>query len=414
MKNETLSLLSDAALISEVGRLARAEHDATVALVEHLAELGARRLYLAAGFSSLFTYCREVLALSEGEAYNRVVASRAVRRFPMVLDRLADGAVNLTTIRLLHKHLTPTNHRELLDASAGKSKREVERLVAARFPQPAVPFSVRKVSAAAPPAHVEVFVPRLPAVDAAPVVAATTSAPTEVAVTPTPSRPARPATISPISEDQYSVRFTASVGTWEKLQAAQDLLRHSLPTGDVSAIFDRALQLLLEDLAKKKFGATTQPRSSKGTKPGSRGIANEVKRIVWVRDCARCAFVSASGRRCTERGRLEFHHVLPYAAAGDATVENIQLRCRAHNTHESIVFFGPIREDMDRMCEAIPEWHVSPALSGQAPRPEPRRTEPFVRSQGRVRAVALSPTNVGGRGAAFLLDVRRTSPPCGS
>ncbi|MGH9888027.1 MAG: HNH endonuclease [bacterium] len=395
MKNETLSLLSDAALISEVGRLAHAEHDATVALVEHLAELGARRLYLAAGFASLFTYCREMLALSEGEAYNRVVASRAVRRFPLVLDRLADGAVNLTTIRLLHKHLTPANHRDLLDASAGKSKRDVERLVAARFPQAAVPFSVRKVSAAAPPADVEVSLPTMPADVSLPMAAtveaasvgATAADPSKPDLTPTPTRPA---TIRPISEDQYSVRFTASAGTWEKLQAAQDLLRHSLPDGNVGAIFDRALQLLLEDLARKKFAATDRPRPSSGTQPGSREVAAAVKRVVWVRDCARCAFVSASRRRCTERSRLEFHHVLPYAAGGEATVENIQLRCRAHNAHESTVFFGPIREGMDRVSETIQEWHVSPALSGQSP----------LRSAGE-------------RGGAFFPDVRRTLPSCG-
>src|SRR6185295_9977932 len=145
MKNETLSHLSDAVLVAEVERLARTERDTTVDLVAHLAELAARQLYLAAGFSSLFQYCREVLALSEGEAYNRVIAARAVRRFPVVLDRLASGRVNLTTIRLLFKHLTVENHGELLDAAADQSKREVERLVAARFPQPSAPFSVRKV-----------------------------------------------------------------------------------------------------------------------------------------------------------------------------------------------------------------------------------------------------------------------------
>src|SRR5688572_22834102 len=140
MKNTMPSQLSNDALVAEVTRLAKAEHDVTVALVVHLAELGARRLFADAGFSSLFQYCREVLSLSEGEAYNRVVAARAVRRFPIVKDRLSDGSVNLTTIRLLFKHLTPQNHRNLLDASAGKSKRDVELLIATRFPQPPVPF----------------------------------------------------------------------------------------------------------------------------------------------------------------------------------------------------------------------------------------------------------------------------------
>jgi hypothetical protein len=33
--------------------------------------------------------------------------------------------------------------------------------------------------------------------------------------------------------------------------------------------------------------------------------------------------------------------VIPAAAGGKATVENIQLRCRAHNGHEVDLFFGP-------------------------------------------------------------------------
>ena len=256
MKNRTLSHLSDAALVTEVKRLACTEHDVTVALVIHLAELGARRLYLAAGFSSLFGYCREVLALTEGEAYNRVTAARAVRKFPFVLDRLTNGFINLTTIRLLFKHLTPTNHRELLEASTGKSKRDVERLLAARFPQPAVSFSARKVPSA--PGIVEPSLPFAALVETGPAQGTSSDAVGVVVPIAPPvaeagvARPVRPATITPTAEDQFSVRFTATSATWEKLQAAQDLLRHSVPKGEVSVILDRALKLLLEDLARKK------------------------------------------------------------------------------------------------------------------------------------------------------------------
>jgi hypothetical protein len=65
------SHLSDGALIAEVARCARDERRATAQLVAHLAELDARQLYLAAGKSSLFTYCRDVLGLSDDAAYNR-------------------------------------------------------------------------------------------------------------------------------------------------------------------------------------------------------------------------------------------------------------------------------------------------------------------------------------------------------
>jgi 5-methylcytosine-specific restriction endonuclease McrA len=66
-----------------------------------------------------------------------------------------------------------------------------------------------------------------------------------------------------------------------------------------------------------------------------------VKRDVWARDAGQCAFVGTNGR-CAERGFLEFHHAVPFAAGGSATTDNIQLRCRAHNSYEAELFFGPL------------------------------------------------------------------------
>ena len=64
-----------------------------------------------------------------------------------------------------------------------------------------------------------------------------------------------------------------------------------------------------------------------------------VRRQVWQRDGGRCAFVGTRGR-CRETTFLEFHHVEPYSVGGDATADNIALRCRAHNTHEARLYFG--------------------------------------------------------------------------
>ena len=118
------------------------------------------------------------------------------------------------------------------------------------------------------------------------------------------------------------------------------MLRHAVPSGDDAAILDRALTALLADLARKKFAVTEAPRPSRGTAPGSRHVPAEVRRAVFLRDLGRCAFVGTDGRRCHERGFLEFHHLRPYAVGGEATVENIQLRCRRHNDYEARTYFG--------------------------------------------------------------------------
>jgi hypothetical protein len=64
-----------------------------------------------------------------------------------------------------------------------------------------------------------------------------------------------------------------------------------------------------------------------------------VRREVWRRDEGRCAFSGPAGR-CGETAFLEFHHVQTYADDGPPTVENIQLRCRAHNQYEAALQFG--------------------------------------------------------------------------
>ena len=139
--------LSDPELLQEVRRLAGQERHAIARLIAALGELDARRLYLGEGCSSLFTYCTQVLHLSEHAAYGRIEAARAARKWPAILELLADGSVHLTAIGLLAPHLTAENHQQVLAAARHKSKREVEEIVASLRPQPPVPASVRRLPA---------------------------------------------------------------------------------------------------------------------------------------------------------------------------------------------------------------------------------------------------------------------------
>ena len=326
----SLRQLSDGELVARVNDLAARERDATALLVAHLAELDTRDVHLRAGYGSLFAYCRTALALSEAEAYNCVEAARGARRFPVILERLAEGSVNLTAVRLLVPHLTEANHREVLDAARGKGRADVEGIVARLSPRPDVPPSLRKLPTPALAA---------PVLPAAPLPAATVPVSTvrvvTVAVAGYPGQ-----AVAPLSPDRYRLQLTIGLETLEKLRLARDMLRHAIPSGDEAAVLDRALTALLSDLARKKFAAADTPRPSRGTAPGSRHVPAEVKRAVFLRDLGRCAFVGTGGRRCAERAFLEFHHAHPYAMGGEATVDNIQLRCRRHNDFEARADFG--------------------------------------------------------------------------
>jgi len=333
MKIDIPHHLSDAELEAELKALARGEQEATARLISRLVEFDARRLYLPAGFSSLFNYCCEVLHLSEPAAYNRIEVARAARRFPDILPMLGEGSLSLATVRLLAPQLTADNCEQLLAAAAGKSKREVEQMLAGRFPRPDVPTLIRKLPTA-PSLRPPPIASEVPAVGTPAVLPLARPSPP-----PLPA-PARRPVVRPLARDRYEIRFTATAEIREKLRLAQDLLRHAVPTGDVAQVIDRALTLLLEDLARKKFGATDRPRASRGTTPGGRGVAAKVRRTAWSRDEGRCGFVSKSGRRCNATAFIEFDHVVPYGMRGEGTVQNIRLLCRAHNAFESERFYG--------------------------------------------------------------------------
>ena len=143
--------------------------------------------------------------------------------------------------------------------------------------------------------------------------------------------------LSVLSVDYYKLQVTISQSTHEKLRRAQDLLRHTNPTGDLATLLDRAVTLLLADFERRRCAATPAPRAPATEGGTGRHIPATVKREVWQRDQGRCAFIGTSGR-CRETAFVEFHHVEPFAEGGLATVENIQLRCKAHNLYEASLF----------------------------------------------------------------------------
>ena len=79
---DSLSALSNQQLREQVATLATREREATARLIAALAEMESRRLYLAEGFSSLFTYCTQALHFFQDAAYNRTRAAGAARRWP--------------------------------------------------------------------------------------------------------------------------------------------------------------------------------------------------------------------------------------------------------------------------------------------------------------------------------------------
>jgi 5-methylcytosine-specific restriction endonuclease McrA len=327
--------ISDDELEATLGRLLGAGARLEARIVAHLAEIEERRVHLLAGYSSLYDYCRKRLALSDYEAFARIAAARVARKYPLIFEMLEQRKLHLTAICEVREFLTAENHRELRAEVSGQSKLQVREILARRFPRADVRASLKK----------------LPELD-------------------------------PLSPGRYRLLLTLNAEQKEKVDLARALLSHANPAGDLAVVVERALDALIAQLEKRRFGQR-EPRDSAGViarshaKPDEaksdeaksdeaksdeaksdesrhspmlacasrsveidkaegrstrrKHIPNVVRRELVARDGARCSFISEGGKCCEERGFLQFHHRHPWARGGADTLENLALLCHAHN-----------------------------------------------------------------------------------
>jgi 5-methylcytosine-specific restriction endonuclease McrA len=362
MHDFRLSHLSDAALLRDLAKLVVQDRATTASLLAHIAEIDARRLYVPAGYSSMHAYCVEKLRLSEDAAYKRIRAARAARRFPSLFEAVAEGRIHLAGVCLIAGHLTPENASELIEAAIDRKKFEIEAWLARRFPMAEPPAFVRpihprpqletvRVRDDVAPVGAPAAGPTLGGDPARPDVDLLSAAtPPKIGGQLAPGPVAGVPTVASPMPERYLVQVAISKSTHDKLLRAQALLSHAVPSGNVAQVIDRALDALITQLEKRKFGsvqvpsqpARSAPKAARRPSSASRArhIPARVRRAVWERDQGRCTFVSSNGTRCGSRKFLEYDHIEPVARGGVASVDGMRLRCRAHNQYEAERTFG--------------------------------------------------------------------------
>jgi 5-methylcytosine-specific restriction endonuclease McrA len=312
-------------LLRDLVELIARDRLTTAEILAHIAEVDARRLYAPAGYSSMHAYCVGELRLSEDAAAKRIHAARAARRFPQLYAALAEGRIHLSGVCLLAPHLTEENAGEMIQAAHHKRKSDIEELLARLFgPPPKRPAVMRPLVAAQhAPGHAEgdllMAMPRAE-INEEPDRAPAEHAPGHVEASTGPER--------------FLLQVTIDGTTRAKIRYLQTLLSHAVPSGDVAQVLDRALDALIVNLEKRKFGAVAGPRRARPNER-RRHIPAGIRRMVWERDGGQCTFVGANGTRCHAQRFLEFDHIDPVARGGLSVIQNLRPRCRTHNQYEA-------------------------------------------------------------------------------
>jgi hypothetical protein len=256
-----ISRLSDAEILTRAERLAADARESASDLVETLAIIDDRRLYVECDCRSMHEYCVFKLRLSDSSAYRHIRAARAIRIFPPVGALLRSGKLSLETLVVIHPYLEDEDAHLLVTAAIGKSAYEVERLVASRRTE-APRRDVIRLIASTPTAT--------PVPAAGPACAPALS---PSSVNPQPSLPAFPeespvaeptgrayesraelyasvppaSTAGPSAPASHHVRvaFTADESFSQLLAEVQAAMRHKYPDGRLEGIFRDALKALL-------------------------------------------------------------------------------------------------------------------------------------------------------------------------
>jgi hypothetical protein len=358
-----LTDLSDAQLLDSLKSLCGQDRVVLARLLAHLVAVEERRLHLEAACPSLYQFCVQRLGMSEDEACRRIQAARLARRFPALLVRIERGDLTLSAVALLKDALTDATYQELVEAAAGKTKAQVQALLAKRLPKPDVPAAITPISMQS----------AIPSLDVT----------LDVAHARTPAA-APGSQLVPLSPTRHKVQFTASDELRSKLGRAQDLMRHANADGDLAVVVERAVDLLLEKLEKQRLGKTSRPTHvDKGERDGARlavdgrglkvpspqdgdlegeriadkakadkvvaklaSVSRATRRAVFERDGERCTFTDAQGHRCPATTWLELDHVTARARGGTSELGNLRVRCRAHNRLYAEQTFG--KEHVER------------------------------------------------------------------
>ena len=439
----TVGGLSDRALLRQTSTLVRHERHLQGAIIDHLAEIEARRLFLQRGCSSLFDYAVRELGYSDAAAGRRIGAVRLCADQPGARERLRDGSLTLSAAAELQwafdrqrrrgpisgiastapagsapasspmgsapaeaaradapvadaaSAATPSHpepvpplvldaagRQKLVEDAAGKSARQVRRMLADLDPELAPPgdrvrplgdgrYELKAIIDADCQQGLEHLRGLLSHVDPRMTVGQLVGRIVQEALDRhDPSRPPRRARTG----------SRAAQGESEPAPVAKE--HAARERDDASTVQDAAMEVHTTPTAEWTPGSTRQPApesapspmqdaaSSAGATPtaertpepnrqgatgrraaarrkpngaltptakpraSGRAIPAAVRRQVWQRDDGRCGYVDRqTGRRCNSRHLIEIDHILPYALGGSADPENLRLLCGAHHRH---------------------------------------------------------------------------------
>ena len=348
----TVSGLSDDQLLEQISKLAGLDHQIHVFVIDHLREIEARRVYLRRGFASLFDYVKRGLGYSDGATWRRISAMKLCARIKGVRERLWDGSLTLDAAAQLQVAFERRDRERARGTGTGSALRPNGSARPASEPKPGPVLDV-----SAQQALVEQAAGK------------STREVTKMLADVDPTLVVPTDRLRPLGSGRWELKAVIDAECERGLEQLRGLLSHIDPHMTLGQLVGRLVREGLDrhdpgrpprggrtrsaaaganrtpvakgassdraDASAPKRSGTQADATTPAPKEGARtrrAIPAAVRRDIWQRDGGRCRYVDPrTGRRCPSRHLLQVHHVFPYALGGGAEPENLRLLCFAHH-----------------------------------------------------------------------------------
>lgn len=281
-----LKQLTDEALRANTKRWVQQEREVLTTILHHLREVEKRRLFSKLKFTSLFDYAVKELKYHEMEACRRISAMRLLRDIPEIEDKIADGSLSLSNLALAQ---TLFSRERKAGRPLGKDDK---REVLAR---------IENLSSRAAEKVVKSLSPEM--------------------------NRTRDLSFEDIEDDELR----------EKLLRLKGKYAHANPNMSLTELLHK---LCDSALVEKSPSAQRVVSDTHSVQESSQAA---IRRAVWIRDKRKCT-------NCDSTYALEIDHVIPKAAGGASTLENMRLLCRSCNQRAAIEFFGNAKMGKHLRC----------------------------------------------------------------
>lgn len=314
-----ITTISNDTLVSYFEISVRSERKITAQVLEYIAEIDRRRLYVEKGTTSLFDYLVRDYGYSPGAAMRRIDAARLLRELPETAEKFEKGTLTLSQANQIQRasrelkktkreSLSTKSKRDLVSQLESKTQKQTEQLLATTLGLPKTPPQKQTF-------HRDQSV--------------------TLTVTFTPEQ------IQVLEQVQNMVSHSVANRDWAetftylakkevarrtvvcKLRARKNCVDVVEISKDTSAPTKEATAAT----TVKSYSALTTTTKPKSTRPP---IPSGIRKTL-LNEHARCAHKDSRGRSCGSQRFLQIDHIRSWSRGGTHEPENLQVLCGAHN-----------------------------------------------------------------------------------